>query len=176
MPCQHAFASAGNRTRATSMATMYSTTRPLMLCSLGETENVMLRSKFGGMRFADLRVLQHLEIFEFLRNNKQITIVSCELAIDWNNGGDAIGILARNTTCRDPGSNRRPSDLQSDALPTELSRLASFVLQQTFLCKARHGYLFINSNDSDAYISSCYFHYIPRKAATNCCPKATQSL
>ena len=65
-----------------------------MLCSLGETENVMSRSKFGGMRFADLRVLQHLEIFEFLRNNKQITIVSCELAIDWNNGGDAIGILA----------------------------------------------------------------------------------
>ena len=27
--------------------------------------------------------------------------------------------------CRDPGSNRGPSDLQSDALPTELSRLAS---------------------------------------------------
>ena len=26
--------------------------------------------------------------------------------------------------CRDPGSNRGPSDLQSDALPTELSRLA----------------------------------------------------
>ena len=25
--------------------------------------------------------------------------------------------------CRDPGSNQRPSDLQSDALPTELSRL-----------------------------------------------------
>ena len=25
--------------------------------------------------------------------------------------------------CRDPGSNRGPSDLQSDALPTELSRL-----------------------------------------------------
>ena len=25
--------------------------------------------------------------------------------------------------CRDPGSNRRPSDLQSDGLPTELSRL-----------------------------------------------------
>ncbi len=24
--------------------------------------------------------------------------------------------------CRDPGSNRGPSDLQSDALPTELSR------------------------------------------------------
>ena len=26
------------------------------------------------------------------------------------------------TNCRDPGSNRGPSDLQSDALPTELSR------------------------------------------------------
>ena len=29
--------------------------------------------------------------------------------------------------CRDPGSNRGPSDLQSDTLPTELSRLASFL-------------------------------------------------
>ena len=29
--------------------------------------------------------------------------------------------------CRDPGSNRGPSDLQSDALPTELSRLASIL-------------------------------------------------
>ena len=27
------------------------------------------------------------------------------------------------TTCRDPGLNQGPSDLQSDALPTELSRL-----------------------------------------------------
>ena len=30
-----------------------------------------------------------------------------------------------NHKCRDPGSNRGPSDLQSDALPTELSRLLS---------------------------------------------------
>ena len=29
-------------------------------------------------------------------------------------------------TCRDPGLNQGPSDLQSDALPTELSRLISF--------------------------------------------------
>ena len=28
----------------------------------------------------------------------------------------------RKNQCRDPGSNRGPSDLQSDALPTELSR------------------------------------------------------
>ena len=42
-----------------------------------------------------------------------------------------MGRLAKNMfsemkhaeTCRDPGSNRGPSDLQSDALPTELSRL-----------------------------------------------------
>ena len=27
--------------------------------------------------------------------------------------------------CRDPGSNRGPSDLQSDALPSELSRLVT---------------------------------------------------
>ena len=31
--------------------------------------------------------------------------------------------LAGGKKCRDPGSNRGPSDLQSDALPTELSRL-----------------------------------------------------
>ena len=30
--------------------------------------------------------------------------------------------FANVTYCRDPGSNRGPSDLQSDALPTELSR------------------------------------------------------
>ena len=30
---------------------------------------------------------------------------------------------ARKKWCRDPGSNRGPPDLQSDALPTELSRL-----------------------------------------------------
>ena len=29
------------------------------------------------------------------------------------------------TTCRDPGSNRGPLDLQSNALPTELSRQTS---------------------------------------------------
>ena len=33
--------------------------------------------------------------------------------------GNAIGYIK---TCRDPGSNQGPSDLQSDALPTELSR------------------------------------------------------
>ena len=31
------------------------------------------------------------------------------------------GIIPKGS-CRDPGSNRGPSDLQSDALPTELSR------------------------------------------------------
>ena len=30
--------------------------------------------------------------------------------------------LEKMTTCRDPGSNRGPLDLQSNALPTELSR------------------------------------------------------
>ena len=29
---------------------------------------------------------------------------------------------AKGATCRDPGLNQGPSDLQSDALPTELSR------------------------------------------------------
>ena len=32
-------------------------------------------------------------------------------------------LVFENCLCRDPGSNRGPSDLQSDALPTELSRL-----------------------------------------------------
>ena len=34
--------------------------------------------------------------------------------------------------CRDPGLNQGPSDLQSDALPTELSRLC--ILSSRFLC------------------------------------------
>ena len=29
--------------------------------------------------------------------------------------------------CRDPGSNQGPSDLQSDALPTELSRHLEYI-------------------------------------------------
>ena len=33
----------------------------------------------------------------------------------------------KSSTCRDPGSNQGPLDLQSNALPTELSRLESFV-------------------------------------------------
>ena len=32
-------------------------------------------------------------------------------------------IFKNEKTCRDQGSNQGPSDLQSDALPTELSRL-----------------------------------------------------
>ena len=36
--------------------------------------------------------------------------------------GKACVGLIRNKKCRDPGSNQGPSDLQSDALPTELSR------------------------------------------------------
>ena len=38
-------------------------------------------------------------------------------------------VAARRTAekCRDPGSNRGPPDLQSDALPTELSRLEDYI-------------------------------------------------
>ena len=35
----------------------------------------------------------------------------------------AMRNIAQHAACRDPGSNQGPSDLQSDALPTELSRL-----------------------------------------------------
>ena len=38
-------------------------------------------------------------------------------------GRVATNELQSDKQCRDPGSNRGPSDLQSDALPTELSRL-----------------------------------------------------
>ena len=36
--------------------------------------------------------------------------------------------LMKDAKCRDPGSNRGPSDLQSDALPAELSRLVQNVV------------------------------------------------
>ena len=45
----------------------------------------------------------------------------------WIDGSDADPGHYRkkgSTKCRDPGSNRGPLDLQSNALPTELSRLA----------------------------------------------------
>ena len=35
--------------------------------------------------------------------------------------------------CRDPGSNQGPSDLQSDALPTELSRRNTSRLNVNFI-------------------------------------------
>ena len=41
--------------------------------------------------------------------------------------------------CRDPGSNRGPSDLQSDALPTELSRLLSVAVCQNTACYTMTG-------------------------------------
>ena len=50
--------------------------------------------------------------------------------------------------CRDPGLNQGPSDLQSDALPTELSRLCN--LSSWFM---RHGY------DSSLHLNNV-FHII----------------
>ena len=41
------------------------------------------------------------------------------------NGCARIENPSREMPCRDPGSSRGPSDLQSDALPTELSRLCA---------------------------------------------------
>ena len=35
----------------------------------------------------------------------------------------ASRLIKKDENCRDPGLNQGPSDLQSDALPTELSRL-----------------------------------------------------
>ena len=59
-------------------------------------------------------------------------------ACDWRTLRIECGLLglAACTTfaCRDPGSNRGPSDLQFDALPTELSRL---VLQKVIVSLVR---------------------------------------
>ena len=41
-------------------------------------------------------------------------------------------------TCRDPGSNRGPSDLQSDALPTELSRQLHGRCTKVIICHFTH--------------------------------------
>ena len=46
--------------------------------------------------------------------------------------------------CRDPGSNRGPSDLQSDALPAELSRLWFFA-RNTWLLTCEQ----INTNTTE---------------------------
>jgi hypothetical protein len=48
-----------------------------------------------------------------------------------NKVGEATHNLPWKTACRDPGSNRGPSDLQSDALPTELSRLADHLWEDS---------------------------------------------
>ena len=39
---------------------------------------------------------------------------------------DVVSMNTITSACRDPGLNRGPSDLQSDALPTELSRLERY--------------------------------------------------
>ena len=41
--------------------------------------------------------------------------------------------------CRDPGSSRGPSDLQSDALPAELSRLLKIISADPLIVKAHAG-------------------------------------
>ena len=41
---------------------------------------------------------------------------------DWMRGGAGVIKKKKEWECRQPGSNQRPSDLQSDALPTELYR------------------------------------------------------
>ena len=55
------------------------------------------------------------------------TMCSCQLAAD-----------ETKKPCRDPGSNRGPSDLQSDTLPTELSRLGKPRFQQGITNHWRH--------------------------------------
>ena len=56
------------------------------------------------------------------------TFLSISMIFNHNNAEEARIIpFLRTKTCRDPGSNRGPPDLQSDALPTELSRLEGHV-------------------------------------------------
>ena len=45
----------------------------------------------------------------------------------------AMRNIAQHAACRDPGSSRGPSDLQSDALPTELLRFILFIYLFIFL-------------------------------------------
>ena len=52
-----------------------------------------------------------------------------------------VNVVPTYKRCRDPGSNWGPSDLQSDALPTELSRLGYWrapAWGQRFVCATTH--------------------------------------
>ena len=51
----------------------------------------------------------------------------CWLAKITKRIGSGTCARCKKAKCRDPGSNRGPSDLRSDALPTELSRLDQMV-------------------------------------------------
>ena len=53
------------------------------------------------------------------------TLVAACLCRRCLSGGDkaSAALTPANALCRDPGSSRGPLDLQSDALPTDLSRL-----------------------------------------------------
>ena len=53
--------------------------------------------------------------------------------------GQEVGAKSTTLASTNPGSNRGPSDLQSDALPTELSRLAPNVSRQvlTDFCRTQ---------------------------------------
>ena len=76
--------------------------------------------------------------FVHFASSCKITAFSCfgdaESGASLGKISTCAGILLESLTnkmkkeCRDPGLNRGPSDLQSDALPTELSRLSTYAI------------------------------------------------
>ena len=76
----------------------------------------------------------------------------------------ASTIREQNYKCRDPGSNRGPSDLQSDALPTELSRQVlkhCFASSHTAIAKQRERQqdISLRLRSMPALVSACAGHF-----------------
>ena len=64
----------------------------------------------------------------------------------------------KSSTCRDPGSNQGPLDLQSNALPTELSWLQSFVafwsIHEFFPVRGRISFLFVGVKAMSPHVAT----------------------
>ena len=69
-----------------------------------------------------LSQLSYRGLFYFSTCNKLMTITRRSSPYDDRHTTCLVNISKQQTNCPDPGSNQGPSDLQSDALPTELSR------------------------------------------------------
>ena len=84
-------------------------------------------------------------------------------------------------TCRDPGSNRGPSDLQSDALPTELSRQLHSRCTKLYIWPNELSYLLEPLHPTCQDASNCKFARVVkgvdlRSTAGNCAWARTPQL